>query len=783
VSLLPSIFSLKRLLSSKVRRSKPVRPIVLRLEYLEERCTPAVHDLTTAMNFSTIQAAVNAANPGDTILADAGTYAEQVTINKSIILEGAQHGVDARTRSGAESIVDGTGNGGDTPFNVTANNVTIDGFTVQGATNPNVFGFGIVLGAGTSGAHVVNNIIQNNIIGLSLANATGGNQAVIQHNLFQNNNQAGPGSGDAIYTDQFNGGGTVSNVLIDSNTFTGQTDAGLDFSSTDSSKPATNITISNNDFNRNARGMLAFSLTNSSITANTFENSTSSATADIRLFEGVNGLTITGNLLENGAGRAVRINNEGSFPSLSNATNVTFALNAVEGYTGPADVVNVDPAGYTGALNASGNWWNTAIGANPSDATAPTAINGLVSGSVTVGSFLDSGTNTATVGFTPAATTEMWVPETAATSGLTFVDGNIQEGVDSAASGMTVRVAADTYAENVVVGQSVTLIGANDVNPVPGRTGAETIVEPGLTSSFNTDSVFVVTANNVTIEGFTIQGSIAHPSGGQSTGFTLTSGTTVYAAAGISNSTNINTGGSAPSTTNVSGLTVQNNILQDFTQVGVYGDTSDGTASTGNTIADNLITDVPNNGQGGYFGEGVIIYDDFYAEITGNKITKVRTGIQTGNNFLSAGVFAPSISGNTVSAYVKGIYFNLQYDSASTFTVSGNTITQADATVSGLQRRPAHPVDPKLRPGGNPRQQRLWLPLRRRVRRQQHDQHRHRPGRNPERQHLRRLGHEQRLFLSGKLQHHRRPGRRRHHQLDDRWRLGGLDQCEFVQPA
>ncbi len=78
----------------------------------------------------------------------------------------------------------------------------------------------------------------------------------------------------------------------------------------------------------------------------------------------------------------------------------------------------------------------------------------------------------------------------------------------------------------------------------------------------------------------------------------------------------------------------------------------------------------------------MIIYDNFYAEITGNKITNVRTGIQTGNNYLSAGIFAPSISNNTVSAYVKGVYFNLQYGSASTFTVSGNTITQANATVS-----------------------------------------------------------------------------------------------------
>jgi hypothetical protein len=259
----------------------------------------------------------------------------------------------------------------------------------------------------------------------------------------------------------------------------------------------------------------------------------------------------------------------------------------------------------------------------------------------------------------------------------------IQDGLNAVAAGGTVNVAAGTYAGNVVVNKPVTLLGANyNVNPVTGTRGAETVVEPGLTSSYDTDSVFVVESSNVTIEGFTIQGSIASPAAGQSAGLTLVSGTTAYAAAGISNSSNVNTGGSAGSTTDVSDLTVENNILQDFAQFGVYGDTSDGTVSTGNFITDNVIKDIPNNGQGGYIGEGVLIYDNFYADVTGNAISNTRTGIQTGNNNLSAGTFAPSISNNTVSAYVKGIYYNLQYESASGFTIADNTITQADGSVS-----------------------------------------------------------------------------------------------------
>src|SRR5262245_26949240 len=142
-------------------------------ERLEDRLVPAVHNVTTGIDYPTIQAAVTAANPGNTLLADPGTYVEQVTINKPLVLQGARHGVDARdpSRTGTavdESIVTGVGNNGNTPFSVTANNVTLDGFVVEGATSANNLGFGIVLGAGTSGAQVVNNIVRLNIAGLSL---------------------------------------------------------------------------------------------------------------------------------------------------------------------------------------------------------------------------------------------------------------------------------------------------------------------------------------------------------------------------------------------------------------------------------------------------------------------------------------------------------------------------------------------------------------------------------------------------------------------------------------
>lgn len=81
----------------------------------------------------TIQAAINKASPGDTINVAAGTYNEQVQVNKTLTLKGAQAGVNARTRvPGTESIIDHVCG----PVQILADNVVLDGFTVQGSTLP-----------------------------------------------------------------------------------------------------------------------------------------------------------------------------------------------------------------------------------------------------------------------------------------------------------------------------------------------------------------------------------------------------------------------------------------------------------------------------------------------------------------------------------------------------------------------------------------------------------------------------------------------------------------------
>ncbi|MGE5559656.1 MAG: S-layer homology domain-containing protein [Chloroflexota bacterium] len=83
-----------------------------------------VVNATQATAYDTISAAVAAANERDTIVVAAGTYSENVTINKSLTLKGAQAGNDPTEQvpaADAETIIKGS-------VTIEAGTVTVDGF-------------------------------------------------------------------------------------------------------------------------------------------------------------------------------------------------------------------------------------------------------------------------------------------------------------------------------------------------------------------------------------------------------------------------------------------------------------------------------------------------------------------------------------------------------------------------------------------------------------------------------------------------------------------------------
>nr|MDP9147628.1 hypothetical protein [Acidobacteriota bacterium] len=112
--------------------------------------------LVPSVNYPTIQSAVNDSGC-TTINVAAGLYVENVAIARSLTLNGAEAGEDAVSpRSGPESVINGTGSANIT---ITADNVTVDGFTLLGPVNQGTAA--IVMMGGNTGEKIQNNIVNN----------------------------------------------------------------------------------------------------------------------------------------------------------------------------------------------------------------------------------------------------------------------------------------------------------------------------------------------------------------------------------------------------------------------------------------------------------------------------------------------------------------------------------------------------------------------------------------------------------------------------------------------
>jgi hypothetical protein len=435
-------------------------------------------------------------------------------------------------------------------------------------------------------------------------------------------------------------GGTVSNVDygVWVNTYEG-------FSS---SADATQVTVSGTTISASKIGVyVEDSAANSghpsasaTITGNTQISTTSASGVDVKVSGGSATVAFTGAAPATlqGTGNYIALTNGAEFGNTVDASQVSF-----NGFVGATGTLPADLPSYYGVEDK-------------------------------VTDYLDD----PTLGYVKLANGNVFVAHSSEAANAAA----IQRGIDVASSGNTINVQAGTYVGDspdnpggLNVSKPLTLLGAQaGVDPRGGRSGGETVILPSNSDPNPYDShaviVVYVSASNVTIDGFTVNGD--NPN--------LTSGV-VYHGADIDGAEGI------VSYEGVGHITVQNNIVRNTTYTGIdfYNDNNGGAATSNNLITQNVIENI---GGGGFlYGIGVLLYNNFYAAVTNNVMDTVRVGVQTGNfyNANPGGAGTAAISDNQITAVRRGIFYNLHYSSASPFTVAGNHISAVVDATSGTK--------------------------------------------------------------------------------------------------
>lgn len=295
-------------------------------------------------DYATIQAAVTAADPGDIIQVGAGTYPENVTVDKSLNLTGASSSTVTVTAANPAVSV----------FTVTASSVTISGFTANGATGEGQAG--IYLSGGLSNCNFSNNSLTGNFDGIWLG--SGSNYNTVTNNTANLNTRQGFEvyiSSNNTFTGNTASSNTSYGFKIDSgnlNAFTGNTANSNGkygfYSVIGDGGGTTNSTFTNNTANSNTQyGIRINGGSGNTLTGNTFNLN---AIEGLRFKEGITNLTVKYNNITNSpTGVYIDV-------SVPDVTTWTVTNNNISGNTS-----GVTSNSVAGTLNATNNWWGSAF--------------------------------------------------------------------------------------------------------------------------------------------------------------------------------------------------------------------------------------------------------------------------------------------------------------------------------------------------------------------------------------------------------------------------------------
>jgi parallel beta-helix repeat protein len=252
---------------------------------------------TSGCNYTSIQAAINAAQPGDTIIVRDGTYTENVEVNVANLTLRSENGSAFTTVLAAVNASD--------VFLVTANSVTITGFTVRNANDSASAACGIHLHS-VHHCIVSGNNASGNYRGIYLFssskntlsdNTVSKNGFGIYLNYSSNNNlTANTANSNIRYGNSYDGNSygirlqSSSNNTLTANTANWNYDYGIGLQSSSNNTLTANTANWNYDY---GIGLL-FSSTN-----NLTNNTASDNSRGIRLESMSNNNTLTGNTVTN----------------------------------------------------------------------------------------------------------------------------------------------------------------------------------------------------------------------------------------------------------------------------------------------------------------------------------------------------------------------------------------------------------------------------------------------------------------------------------------------------
>ncbi|MBL0052703.1 MAG: right-handed parallel beta-helix repeat-containing protein [Bacteroidetes bacterium] len=657
-----------------------------------------VHNLNQNTYYLTIQEGVNAAVAGEVLECDAWTFNEHVIVDKSLTLQGVDSATCIITGTGFPAGNGTAGNGSGIVINNGITNVTIKKFKVQnfmgfnGNQDAGIYAIGgnntllvedvtLLNNVGGSGFYAngpVNGVTINRVT--STGHTVGARGIVIWNGLKENititncnvfgNNCCGIELQD----------GTATGVIMTGNNVHDNGDNGLGLMGLGG--PGSNL-IQNNTVTNNGRFGIEVknpngSGTNSGAGSVVIDNNTVSRTVAIVDARDIAGIAVfrrgvgAGNVdvpygayvSNNSVSGYAQPSTSDGFGIVVEGINHTVATNTLNGN----DVGIQRQAGHT-PYPGDGNQ-NNIVDTYFGRGNAPYTCGVTLTGNI-LGNILANGINTRDVGSVSGVNivTNTNTSETFCT---------IQQAIDDAqtVAGNTLSVPAGTYAEDIIVSKSLSILGPNAaINPCSGTRVAEAKIVPA-TADIVLREIMHVAASNVTISGFTIDGD--NPL--LTSGFTSTNGADIDAAEGVT-----------VYETAINNLTVTNNIIQNLSYFGVtLYDYPAGLPSSGHVISNNKIRDLGTYDASStidYWGGGVLLYNNQYAAVTNNCMTNVRLGVQTGNfSQANPGLAASQfITGNSIQARRIGVFHNLHYTTASGYTINNNTFTGlANANESGV---------------------------------------------------------------------------------------------------